>query len=48
MNPDDIITVDYKEYRVVCCNPTYAGLELVENPKLKKTIRIRDYPHLVK
>jgi len=48
MNPEDIITIDYKKYRVVICNNTYAGLELVENPKLKRTIRIRDFPHLNK
>jgi hypothetical protein len=43
MNPEDIITIDYKKYRVVICNNTYAGLELVENPRVTKMIRIRDY-----
>jgi hypothetical protein len=47
MNPEDIITIDYKKYRVVICCEAYAGLELVENPKLKRMIRIKDYPHLV-
>jgi len=47
MNPEDIITIDYKKYRVVICNNTYAGLELVENPRVTKMIRIKDYPHLI-
>ena len=46
LEPDTIVHIDYKQYRVVISNPSYVGLELVENPKLKRTIRIKDFPHL--
>ena len=43
MEPDDIITIDHQEYRVVMCNATYANVELVENPRVTKMIKISDY-----
>jgi len=46
LEPETIVSIDYKQYRVVCSTSEYAGLELVENTKLKRTIRIKDYPNL--
>jgi hypothetical protein len=46
MHIDQIITIDNREYCVAVLNNKYAGLELVKNPNLKRTIRLSDYPHL--
>jgi hypothetical protein len=43
MEPEQVITIDHREYRVVMCNATYANVELVDNPRVRKMIKISEY-----
>lgn len=43
LNPEQIVHLDYKQYRVTMCNPTYAAVELVADPKQTRVIRLKDF-----
>ena len=47
MEPEQTITIDHQEYRVTICNATYANVELVENPRVTKMIKISDYEKML-
>jgi hypothetical protein len=46
MEPEQVITIDHQEYRVVMCNATYANVELVDNPRVTRMITIKDYEQI--
>ena len=43
LNPEQIVHLDYQQYRVTMCNPTYAAVELVADPKQTRVIRLKDF-----
>ena len=43
LDPEQIVHLDYQQYRVTMCNATYATVELVENPRQTRIIKLKDF-----
>jgi hypothetical protein len=44
MNPNDIITINYQQWRVVMCNPTYALVEKVGCERVVRVVLVDKHP----